>query len=122
MHIFLILWQSDWSSQVIFWYSDVKSHIRVISAFQPQKLVEEECFKAELVKMMFTEDWEILHVAHQSQSIQDLFTVMKKNLINHNSNKGILNIDKDAEGSSSTVIWNKSATVWVYNPNNDRPL
>jgi hypothetical protein len=25
-------------------------------SFQPQKLVEEECFKANLVRMMFTED------------------------------------------------------------------
>jgi len=24
--------------------------------FQPQKLVEEECFKADLVRMLFTED------------------------------------------------------------------
>ena len=27
-----------------------------ICDFQPQKLVEEECFKADLVRMMFTED------------------------------------------------------------------
>lgn len=30
--------------------------LTVIFVLQPQKLVEEECFKPDLVKMMFTED------------------------------------------------------------------
>lgn len=43
-----------------FRYTHVKSKDLL---FQPQKLVEEECLKAELVRMMFTEDWSFLRPA-----------------------------------------------------------
>lgn len=45
-------------------FKNVKATLVIL--FQPQKLVEEECFKAELVRMMFTEDWGILRCSHQS--------------------------------------------------------
>lgn len=44
------------SSQLIKYEIRYKMYACVCSALQPQKLVEEECFKPDLVRMMFTED------------------------------------------------------------------
>lgn len=81
--------------------------------FQPQKLVEEECFKSDLVKMMFTEDWASSHDpqlsswAFKTSSPSNLLPLTFNTIDNHTS---IVHL-------TGQFFYN-SATVQVYIQNN----